>query len=135
MAGMTGMTRMAGMTGMTARTGVTGMTGMTRMAGITKMTRMTGITRMTRMTRMTGMTTIKMIKASLDTLMPVYVKLFNSILTVLLLPSINHAGIMNQKFLLMLLLLQITVGDCFYNLIKSLYFNSTYAIKIAHKQT
>ena len=82
MTGITKLTRMAGMSGMT---GVTGMIGMTRMAG------MTGIT------RMTGMTKIKMIKASLDTLMPVYVKLFNSILMVLLLLSINRAGAMNRK--------------------------------------
>jgi len=32
-------------------------------------------------------------------------------------------------------LLQINVGGCFYNLIKSFYFNSTCAIKIAQKQT
>ena len=95
--GMIGMTRMAGMTGMTARTGVTGMTGITVTTGMTRMTRMTGITRMSEMTRMTGMTKIKMIKASLDTLMPVYVKLYNSILMVLLLLSINHAGVMNRK--------------------------------------
>ena len=85
MTGITKLTRTAGMSGMT---GVTGVIGMTRMAGMTGITRMTG---------MTGMTKIKMIKASLDTLMPVYVKLFNSILMVLLLPSINHVGIMNQK--------------------------------------
>ena len=95
--GMIGITRMAGMTGMTARTGVTGMTGITVTTGMTRMTRMTGITRMSEMTRMTGMTKIKMIKASLDTLMPVYVKLYNSILMVLLLLSINHAGVMNRK--------------------------------------
>ena len=92
--GMIGITRMAGMTGMTARTGVTGMTGTT---GMTRMTRMTGMTGITRMTGMTRMTKIKMIKASLDTLMPVYVKLFNSILMVLLLLSINRAGVMYQK--------------------------------------
>ena len=39
-----------------------------------------------------------------------------------------HVGFLHK-------LLQITVGDFFYNLINSLYFNSTYAIKIAHKQT
>ena len=39
-----------------------------------------------------------------------------------------HVGFLHK-------LLRITVGDCFYNLIKSLYFNSTYTIKIAHKQT
>ena len=92
--GMIGITRMAGMTGMTARTGVTGMTGITVTTGMTRMTRMT---RMTGITRMTGMTKIKMIKASLDTLMPVYVRLFHSILMVLLLLSINRAGVMNQK--------------------------------------
>ena len=92
--GMIGITRMAGMTGMTARTGVTGMTGITVMTGMTRMTRMT---RMTGITRMTRMTKIKMIKASLDTLMPVYVRLFHSILMVLLLLSINRAGVMNQK--------------------------------------
>ena len=32
-------------------------------------------------------------------------------------------------------LLQINVGGCFYNLIKSFYFNTTCAIKIAQKQT
>ena len=85
MTGITKLTRMAGMSGMT---GVTGVIGMTRMAGMTGITRMTG---------MTGMTKIKMIKASLDTLMPVYVKLFNSILMVLLLLSINRAGAMNRK--------------------------------------
>ena len=95
--GMIGITRMAGMTGMTARTGVTGMTGITVTTGMTRMTMMTMMTMMAGITRMTGMTKIKMIKASLDTLMPVYVKLFNSILMVLLLPSINHVGIMNQK--------------------------------------
>ena len=79
---------------MTGMTRMTGMTGITRMTGMTRMTRMT---RMTGITRMTGMTKIKMIKASLDTLMPVYVKLFHSILMVLLLLSINRAGIMNQK--------------------------------------
>ena len=92
--GMIGITRMAGMTGMTARTGVTGMTGITVTTGMTRMTRMTT---MTGITRMTGMTKIKMIKASLDTLMPVYVRLFHSILMVLLLLSINRAGVMNQK--------------------------------------
>ena len=100
MTGITGLARMTGMTGMTARTGTTGMTRMTRMTrmtGMTGITRMTGMTRMTEMTRMTGMTKIKMIKASLDTLMPVYVRLFHSILMVLLLLSINRAGVMNQK--------------------------------------
>ena len=58
---------------------------------------MANMTLLTEMTRMTGMTKIKMIKASLDTLMPVYVKLFHSILMVLLLLSINRAGVMNQK--------------------------------------
>ena len=42
--------------------------------------------------------------------------------------SVWHVGFLHK-------LLQITVGDCFYNLIKSLYFNSKYAIKIAQKQT
>ena len=42
--------------------------------------------------------------------------------------SVWHVGFLHK-------LLQITVGDCFYNLIKSLYFNSTYTIKIAHKLT
>ena len=100
MTGMIGITRMAGMTGMTVTTGVTGMTGttgMTRMTRMNRMTRMTGMTGITRMTGMTGMTKIKMIKASLDTLMPVYVKLFHSVLMVLLLLSINRAGVMNQK--------------------------------------
>ena len=44
--------------------------------------------------------------------------------------SVSHVGFLHK-----LPVLQITVGDCFYNLIKSLYFNSTYAIKIAQKQT
>ena len=94
LARMTGMTGMIGMTRMARMAGMTGMTGMTRTTGMTRMTRMT---RMTGITRMTGMTKIKMIKASLDTLMPVYVKLYNSILMVLLLLSINHAGVMNRK--------------------------------------
>ena len=94
---MSGMTRMHEMTGITGMTGVTRMTRLTRLPGMARTTGMTGMTRMTEMTRMTGMTKIKMIKASLDTLMPVYVKLFHSILMVLLLLSINRAGVMNQK--------------------------------------
>ena len=39
------------------------------------------------------------------------------------------------RFGLLHKLLQINVGGCFYNLIKSFYFNSTCAIKIAQKQT
>ena len=88
---------MTGMTGLARMTGMTGMIRMTRMAGMTGMTARTWVTGMTGMTRMTGMTKIKMIKASLDTLMPVYVKLFNSILMVLLLLSINCAGIKTRK--------------------------------------
>ena len=79
---------MTGITKLPRTAGMTGMTGMTRMAGMTGITGMTG---------MTGMTKIKMIKASLDTLMPVYVKLFNSILMVLLPLSINRAGAMNRR--------------------------------------
>ena len=42
--------------------------------------------------------------------------------------SVWHVGLLNK-------LLQINVGGCFYNLIKSLYLNSTYSIKIGHNQT
>ena len=102
---MTRVTRVTGMVGkvrfffaqyctMIGTTGMHEMTGITRMTGVTGMT---GLTRIHGMARMTGMTEIKMIKASLDTLMPVYVKLFNSILMVLFLPSINRAGVMNRK--------------------------------------